>query len=239
MLNLTKASIVSGSGGGKMNRSNSIVVAFLIGQLLAGAGLAGAGSKEEGKPFYSSVPTAYMDDPRRVEWQKPEKVVDHLLIKPGHVIADIGAGTGYFTMLFAQRVGINGLVYAVDVDESMVNFVEQRAKKEGLNNVKSVRATPSEPLLPKSSTDLIFVCDTYLFFENREQYLIRLRDSLKSDGHLAIVSFNRMAEIPGAPPRHMMIPKEKTIQEAEKAGFILEADYLFLPYQDFLVFRKR
>jgi ubiquinone/menaquinone biosynthesis C-methylase UbiE len=222
-----------------MNQSVGIIVVFLMGQLLTGVCLAGAASKEEGKTFYSSVPTAYMDDPRRAEWQKPEKVVDHLLIKQGDIIADIGAGTGFFTMLFAQRVGKNGMVYAVDVDENMVQYVEKRAKKEGLNNVKTILATPNEPLLPKSSTDVIFICDTYLFFENREQYLARLRDSLKNDGHLAIVSFNMKAEIPGAPPSHKMIPRERTIQEAEKAGFALEAEYFFLPYQDFLVFGKR
>lgn len=180
-----------------------------------------------------------MEDPRRLEWQKPEKLVDHLLIKQGDVIADIGAGTGYFTVLFAQRVGKNGMVYAVDVDENMVKSVEKRAQKDGLNNVKSILSPLDDPLLPKSSVDLIFVCDTYLFFENRVQYLVRLRDSLKSGGRLSIVSFNTRAEIPGAPPRHKMISREKTIQEAEQAGFVLETVYLFLPYQDFLVFGKR
>lgn len=215
---------------------------ILIWQILSGTGLADTVSNDAGKPdsaFYSSVPTAYMDDPRRTEWQKPEKVIDHLLIKQGDVIADIGAGTGYFTVLFAQRVGKSGMVYAVDVDQSMVNHLNKRAKKEGLKNIRSILSTPDDPLLPKSSTDLIFICDTYLFFENRVHYLGRLKDYLKENGRVAIVSFNAKAETPGAPPRHKMIPREKTIQEAELAGFSLEAEYFFLPYHDFLVFGKR
>ena len=196
-------------------------------------------SAKNGKTFYSSVPTAYMDDPRRAEWQKPEQVLDQLLIKPGAIVADIGAGTGYFTMLFAEKVGQSGQVYAVDVDEEMVRQIKKRAEKEGLHNISTVLSTATAPLLPKSIFDLIFICDTYLFFENREQYLLGLAGILKKEGRLAIISFNTRAEIPGAPPRHKMISREKTIQEAGRAGFALQADHLFLPYQDFLVFRKR
>ena len=221
-----------------MNR-NCIIVFILIGQLLSAIGLAGAASKDEGITSHSSYPTAYEEDPRRLEWQKSEKVLDHLLIKQGDVIADIGAGTGYFTLLFAQRVGKKGLVYAVDIDENMVNYLAKRSKKQGLDNIKTILAPPHDPLLPKSSADLVFIADTYMFIENREQYLVRVRESLKKGGHLAIISFNRKAEIPGAPPPQMMISKERTIQEAGRAGFLLEADYFFLPYQDFMVFIKR
>jgi ubiquinone/menaquinone biosynthesis C-methylase UbiE len=221
-----------------MNR-NAIIAAFLFAQLLTWLGAAGALGKDTGLTFSSSVPTAYMEDPRRIEWQKPEKIIDHLLVKQGDVVADIGAGTGYFTMLFARSVGKNGVVYAVDVNEDMVGNLKKRVDKEGVNNVKNILATPSDPLLPKSSIDLIFICDTYLFFENRVEYLVRLRDNLKQNGRLAIISFNEKAEIPGAPPLHKMISREKTIQEAITAGYAVEAEYFFLPYHDFIVFTKR
>jgi ubiquinone/menaquinone biosynthesis C-methylase UbiE len=188
--------------------------------------------------FTVSVPTAYMDDPRRIEWQMPEKVLDNLQLKEGDTVADIGAGTGFFSMRFAKRIGKSGLVYALDVDESMVVQIEKRAKKAGLANVRAQLAPFDSPGLPKGTADLIFICDTYLFFENRTGYLQRVRESLKKGGRLAIVSFNYRAEIPGAPPRHKMISKEQTISEIRQAGFSLEADLLFLPYQDFLVFRS-
>jgi arsenite methyltransferase len=222
-----------------MNRYISVIAVIVIGQFLSATSPAGAASKSEGITSHSAYPSAYEEDPRRLEWQKTGKVLDHLLIKQGDVIADIGAGTGFFSLPFAQRVGKNGMVYAVDIDENMVKYLEQRAKKEGLDNIRSVHALPNDPLLPKSSLDLIFICDTYMFIENREEYLIRVRDSLKNGGRLAIVSFNRKATIPAAPPPIKMISRERTIQEAEKAGFALEAVYFFLPYQDFMVFVKR
>lgn len=222
-----------------MNLNSGIIVVIMMGQLMAVVDLAGAVQMGGGNTFYPSYPSAYQDDPRRLEWQKADKVIDHLHVKQGDVIADIGAGTGFFSMLFAQRVGKNGLVYALDIDENMVKYLEKRSIKESLNNIKSILAPPNDPMLPKSSVDLIFICDTYMFIENRVQYLARLRDSLKNGGHLAIISFNQKAEIPGAPPPHKMISRERTIQEAEKAGFALEAEYFFLPYQDFMVFVKR
>jgi len=222
-----------------MNLIVSLSIFLLIGPQLAVASTAPPVQTGEGNAFYSSVPSAYMDDPRRTEWQKPEKVVEHLLLKQGDTVADIGAGTGFFSMLFARKVGKNGVVYAVDIDENMVKHIGKRAKKEGLNNILPILAPADDPLLPKLSADLIFICDTYLFFNNREQYLSRLIDSMKNDGRLAIVSFNTRSEVPGAPPAHKMISRDQTVLEAYRAGFSLVAEFFFLPYHDFLVFEKR
>lgn len=192
---------------------------------------------ESSNSFTVSVPTAYMDDPRRGEWQMPDRLLDYLLLKEGETVVDIGAGTGYFSMLFARKVGRKGTVYALDVDESMVKLIEKRARKEGFANVRAKLAPFESPGIEKGVADLVFICDTYLFFENRAEYMQRVRDVLKRGGRLAIVSFNGNADIPGAPPRHKMIPKEQAISEIRSAGFTLEAEFLFLPYQDFLLFR--
>ena len=192
---------------------------------------------EKRNSFTGSVPAAYMDDPRREEWQLPDRLLDYLLIKDGETVVDIGAGTGYFSRLFAIKVGRNGTVYALDVDKNMVELVEKRARKEGFANVRAKLAPYESPGIEKGVADLVFICDTYLFFENRTEYMQRVREILKKSGRLAIVSFNGNAEIPGAPPRHKMIPKETAINEIRSAGFTLEADFLFLPYQDFLLFR--
>lgn len=192
---------------------------------------------ESSNSFTVSVPTAYMDDPRRGEWQMPDRLLDYLLLKEGETVVDIGAGTGYFSMLFARKVGRKGTVYALDVDESMVKLIEKRARKEGFDNVRAKLVPFESPGIEKGVADLVFICDTYLFFENRVEYMQRVRDVLKRGGRLAIVSFNGNADIPGAPPRHKMIPKEQAISEIRSAGFSLEAEFLFLPYQDFLLFR--
>jgi ubiquinone/menaquinone biosynthesis C-methylase UbiE len=206
---------------------------------MAGVCMTDAASQNGGKSFYSVVPASTMDDPRREDWQRPDKVLNHLLVKNGDVVADVGAGTGYFTMLFSERVGKNGMVYAVDVDEGMTEHIAKRVKNHGVSNVKVSLSPPDDPLLPKTSTDLVFLCDTYIFIENRARYLARLRDSLKSDGRLAILSFNMKTEIPGAPPPRKRVPREVIIQEVENAGFVMEAEYFFLPYQYFLVFGKK
>lgn len=207
----------------------------LCSQLLFAAESPAAG--ERSNSFTVSVPTAYMDDPRRGEWQMPDRLLDYLLLKEGETVVDIGAGTGYFSMLFARKVGRGGTVYALDVDESMLKLIEKRARKEGFANVRAVLAPFESPGIAKGLADLVFICDTYLFFENRVTYIQRVRETLKKGGRLAIVSFNGNAEIPGAPPRHKMIPKEQAVSEIQSAGFTLEADFLFLPYQDFLLFR--
>lgn len=206
--------------------------------LFTGACWADAPNLEDVRKFYSAVPTATMDDPRRNEWQMPEKVVAQLLIKKGDVVADVGAGTGYFTMLLAEQTGKSGMVYAVDVDKNMTEHLTGRIKNEPAGNVKVILSTIDNPMLPTASADLIFLCDTYIFIENRGQYLTRLRDSLKNNGRLAIISYNMKSEIPGAPPPRKRVPREQIIQEVQKAGYLLEAEYFFLPYQYFMVFAK-
>jgi len=198
-----------------------------------------AGGAQSSNSFSASVPAAYMDDPRRSEWQLPQKVLAYLQLKDGDTVVDIGAGTGYFSLLFAKRVGRSGVVYALDVDAAMVKLVEVRARKAQLANLKAGLAPFDSPGLPKAVADLVFVCDTYLFFENRAEYLQRIRETLKNGGRLAIISFNSRAEIPGAPPRHKMISREQTISEVLQAGFTLEAELHFLPYQDFMIFARQ
>jgi predicted methyltransferase len=220
-----------------MYRTIAIIIGLLTTHLLAGIDFADEALAET--KAFSSLPTALMEDPRRIEWQQPEKVVAHLQLRKGDVVADIGAGTGYFTQLFAKSVGKTGTVFALDVDEILIQALALRAKKESLPNIKAILTPPNDPLLAMASTDLIFLCDTHVFIEQRKQYLVRLRESLKPDGRLAIISFNMNPEIPGAPPRLKRVSREQTIQEAEQAGFALEAEYFFLPHQYFLVFGKR
>jgi ubiquinone/menaquinone biosynthesis C-methylase UbiE len=178
------------------------------------------------------------EDPRRAEWQKPEKTVDYLTIKNGDIVADIGAGSGYFTVIFSKKVGDKGKVYAVDIEKGMIDYIKKRAKKEDLKNIKTILSTPDDPLLPKYSVDLIFMCNTYMYIENREAYLKILKEALKKNGRLAIVDFHATNTAVGPPP-NMRISEKKTMEEVLKAGFKLKAEYNFLPYQYFLIFTKK
>lgn len=222
-----------------MNRNYTFALFLLLG-LLSGICSAGAAPRGgDGVTVLNSTEAVVQDceKPGRAAWQKPEKVVESLMIKPGSCIADIGSGSGYFSVLFAKASGAHGRVYAVDNDREMVAYLEKRIAKEGYSTIRPVLSKPDDPLLPKAAVDLIFICNTYMFIDNREQYLMRLKDGLKKNGRLAIVSYNE-GEIPDAPPIHKRVSREKTIQEAQKAGFVLEAEYFFLPYQHFLLFVK-
>lgn len=177
------------------------------------------------------------EDPNRSEWQKPDKVVDYLLIKNGDTVADIGAGTGYFTVLFSKKVGENGKVYAVDVEKTMLDYIKARTEKEGLHNIVEVLSKPDDPLLPKSSVDLIFICYTYFDLKNNGNYLNMLKDVLKKGGRLAIVE-EQLTSKRDKPPLHKRTAKEKVSEDALNAGFKLDAEFYFLPYQYFLIFSK-
>lgn len=181
-----------------------------------------------------------LENPDRVKWQMPEKIVDYLAIKKGYKVADIGTGSGYFTGLLSKKVGEDGKVYAVDIEKGMIEYIEKRVQKEGLNNIKTILSKPDDPLLSESDVDVIFICNTYFIIKKRVDYLKILINVLKKGGRLAIVDFQGVdfSIAPPLPPIEMRVSKEKTVEEVLKAGFKLEAEYYFLPYQYFLIFAK-
>jgi len=173
------------------------------------------------------------DDPKRDAWQKPHEVIGALAPKPDAVIADIGAGTGYFSMRFAHMVP-NGRIYGVDTEPDMVKYLAERAKREGLANVTAVAGAPGDPRLPEK-VDLIILVDVYHHVENREQYFSKLRNSIRPGGRVAIIDF-RM-DSPQGPPKSARIAPGQVKAEFKRAGYTLDREHGFLPNQYFLVFR--
>lgn len=172
------------------------------------------------------------DDPARDAWQLPARVIDALQLKPGMKVADIGAGTGYFSMRLARVPGVS--VFAVDIEPKMVEYLQQRAHKEHAMSVTAVLAGASSPNLPEP-VDVILVVDTYHHLPNRPVYFRELRKSLKPGGRVAIVDFRKDA--PDGPPAHFRFTPEQITAEMKEAGYTLAASHDFLPRQHFLVYQ--
>ncbi len=172
------------------------------------------------------------DDPARDAWQKPHEVIRALALKPDAVVADIGAGTGYFAVRFAHMLP-KGRVYGVDTEPEMVKHLGERAKREGLANLAAVAASANDPRLPEKA-DLVVLVDVYHHVEDRERYFARLRDSLRPGGRVAVIDF-RM-DSPVGPPKAARIAPEQVKAELARAGYALQQEHGFLPNQYFLVF---
>lgn len=172
------------------------------------------------------------DDPSRDEWQKPHEVIQALKLSPDAVVADIGAGTGYFAARIANMVP-NGKVYAVDLEPDMVKYLAERAKRENRPNLIPVQATPADPKLPEK-VDLVLLVDVYHHIDKRVDYFKRLAGSLKPGGRVAIIDYRLDAK--DGPPRAARISPNRVAAEMKSAGFAVEATPGFLPRQYFLVF---
>lgn len=172
------------------------------------------------------------DDPARDAWQMPDRVIAALQLKAGMKVADIGAGTGYFSTRLARVPGVS--VFAVDVEPKMLDYLKQRAQKDGLTNVTGVLAGSASAKLPEL-VDIVLVVDTYHHLPDRPAYFRDLRKSLKPGGRIAIVDFRKDA--PEGPPAHFRFTPQQIEDEMKRAGYQLQASHDFLPRQHFLIFR--
>ena len=175
------------------------------------------------------------DDPQRDALQKPDEVLDALHLQGTDKVADIGAGTGYFSVRIAKRVP-NGKVFAVDIEPDMLRYLGERAHREHLSVLVAVRATAASPNIPEP-VDVVLVVDTYHHIENRVSYFAKLRDSLVLNGRVAIVDFK--LDAPEGPPPEYRLPPERIISELDSAGYSLVETHTFLPRQYFLVFQRK
>ncbi len=175
------------------------------------------------------------DDPKRDEWQRPKAVVDALELTPAMKVADIGAGTGYFTMRIARAVP-QGEVYGVDVEPDMVRYLGERAKREEVTNVRPVLSSADDPKLP-AEVDRVLVVDTYHHIAKREAYFGALRANLRPEARVVIVDFTESSPV-GPPPEHRLA---QAVVESEMmtAGYRLVAAPALLPNQYYLVFAAR
>lgn len=185
-------------------------------------------------PHWKSV----FDDPERDTWQQAEKVVQALGLRHGMVVADLGAGTGYFSRHLAMAVGVRGSVLAVDTEPNMVAQLRARAEKEQTTNVIPILASADNPRLPTGGVDVVLVVDTYHHIDDRVTYFRALRQALRRGGRVVVVDWQHR-ELPVGPPLDHKLPRRRVIREMDAAGYAVVAEPAFLDYQYFIIFEPR
>jgi len=183
------------------------------------AGTHSAQTRKTSKPYTGDL--SIFDSPGRAERLQINRVLDILDMAPGRVVADIGAGSGWFTMLAAKRVTETGNVYAVDINPESIRYINQRARKEDLHNIKTVLSKPDDPLLPAETIDSVLLLKTYHEVDKPVSLLRNLRHSLRTGAKVGIIDRNGNGENHG-------VAREVVIREASQAGYILREQYDFV-----------
>ena len=189
--------------------------------------------------LFSSTDLGLLESPDRAAWQKPELIMDALRIAENATVADIGAGAGFFTVRLARRVGPNGIVYAEDIQQPMLESIKRRVSREGLNNVITRLGTDTDAKLPKGALDAVLVVDVYQEVDeesSRIGLLRHLADTLKPNGRIGIVNYKPGEGGPGPDPQRRL---ERSVVEAEvRAAGLRVLDGATLPFQYLLVVGK-
>jgi cyclopropane fatty-acyl-phospholipid synthase-like methyltransferase len=196
----------------------------------ASAAFVQAEPRKTSKPYTGDL--SVFDSPGRDERLQINRVMDILEITPGKSVADIGAGSGWFTVRAARRVTDAGLVYAVDINPEAVHYIDKRAQKEGLHNVKTILSKGDDPQLPASTIDSVLMLKTYHEVDKPVALLRNLRASLRQGAKVGIIDRSGNGENHG-------IGRDIVVKEASEAGYVLLSQYDFVKGDEmdyFLVF---
>ena len=174
------------------------------------------------------------EGPERDEWQKPDAVIKSLDLKQDTIVADIGSATGYFPVRFARALP-KGRVYGIDIEKSMVDYLNERAGREGMPNLSSILGKPDDPKLPEP-VDMVFICNTYHHIEDRQVYFEKLKKNLRAGARLVIVDFIK-GKLPVGPPDQMKLTPDELISELSALEYRLIQKLEVLPYQYVLIFQ--
>lgn len=176
------------------------------------------------------------EGPARDAWQKPDEVVKLLQLRPGHIVADLGAGTGYFEPRLSKAVGPQGRVLAIDVEPHMVAHLKARVEKEGLRNATAQAASADDPGLAEGSVDRILIVDTWHHIPQRARYSAALARALRPGGFVAVVDFT--ARSPEGPPARHRLSPEAVIAELQAGGLRARVVRENLPHQYVVIGEK-
>lgn len=222
-----------------MSRRNHWGVWLLLGAMLAG-GMSEARAQLASRKAEEWVPA--LERPHRVASQKIEEVLAKLSLKSGMVVADIGAGSGLFSRPLAKAVTPAGKVYAVDIQQDLLDYISQRDKEDNIRNVRTVLGEFDDPKLPARDVDLAFINDVLHHIEHRALYLKALATYMKADGRIAIIEMDKNdPETPHKNQPELLVAREEMLQWMSDAGFRLAEEYpdLFPGTKWFLVFGRK
>lgn len=197
-------------------RRIGIIVVLLFGALwvAAGSALSAAGAPQRATSTPYTGDLSIFDSPGREQRLHIDRVMDGLAIAPGKSVADLGAGSGWFTVLAARRVGRDGQVYAVDINPAAIRYIERRSHKEGLSNVRASLGKEDDPVLPEGSLDSVLLLKTYHEVARPVDLLRNLRAALRPGAKVGIIDRNGNGSDHG-------VSKEIVLQEAKQAGYKL------------------
>ncbi len=189
-------------------------------------------------PVMGVAGAGWLERAEREEEEAPSKAIDALDLKPGMVIADIGAGSGYYTSRISKRLGPTGRVYATDIQPGMIELLNRRVASEGLTNVTTILGAMDDPKLPPRSIDLAIMVDVYHELQQPQVFLQRLKEAFKPGGRLVLLEFRKEdATVPILDVHKMSVAEVKAELEAE--GFALERVIDVLPWQHVIVLRTK
>lgn len=189
-------------------------------------------------PVMGAAGADWLERSEREDEEEPDKALDAIGLKPGMVVADVGAGTGYFTLRMVRRVGPAGRVYATDIQPRMIELLRQNLERAAVNNVETILSTEADTRLPAGRIDLILLVDVYHEFSQPQKMLAGFRQALKPDGRLVLLEYRK--EDPKVPIRlehKMTVAEVKAELEAE--AFKLDRVLDPLPRQHILIFTKK
>jgi len=196
-------------------------------------GAYGGERDRHGNPTDFAAYLARLDDPSRARWQLPDRVVSALRLKKGGLAAEIGSGTGQFTIRMAKKVGEDGRVYAIDVEGRMLDILAERAAAAKAYGIVGLLA-PDGGGLPPEPVDVILMVNVFHHVHDRADYLRALATRLAPKGRVFIVDFHER-DLPVGPPPDHKLSKADALAAIAAAGLRLVREEKFLPYQYFLV----
>ena len=180
---------------------------------------------------------AWLERPEREQEEAPSRAIAALNIRPGQAIADVGAGSGYYTLLLAAAAGPRGRVYATDIQPEMLALIGKKIDAKPLGNVELILGTETEARLPAAAIDLALMVDVYHELAQPQAFLRSLKGALRPDGRLVLIEFRKEDASVPIRPEHKMSVREARI-ELEAEGFRFDRVIDVLPWQHILIFRR-